>query len=36
VHVHGKLRIRDDEKFLRRVAARLIRTHKARSGQQKP
>lgn len=36
VHVHGKLRIRDDEKFLRRVVARLTRTHEARSGQEKP
>jgi len=36
VHVHGKLRIRDDEKFLRRVVARLTRTHEIRSEQEKP
>lgn len=36
VHVHGKLRIRDDDKFLRRVVARLTRTHEARAEQPKP
>ncbi|SDV48723.1 FMN-binding negative transcriptional regulator [Chitinasiproducens palmae] len=29
VHAHGRLRIRDDEKFLRGVLAKLTRTHEA-------
>jgi transcriptional regulator len=29
VHAHGRLRIRDDEKFLRGVLARLTRVHEA-------
>ena len=29
VHVHGRLRIREDEKFLRGVLARLTRVHEA-------
>ncbi len=36
VHVHGKLRIRDDEMFLRRVLAKLTRAHEARAGGAKP
>lgn len=31
VHVHGKIRIRDDENYVRRVVARLTRTHEARA-----
>jgi transcriptional regulator len=29
VHVHGRLRIRDDERFVRGLVARLTRTHEA-------
>jgi transcriptional regulator len=29
VHAHGRIRIRDDEKFVRGVVARLTRTHEA-------
>ncbi|KQP17807.1 FMN-binding negative transcriptional regulator [Pseudorhodoferax sp. Leaf267] len=36
VHVHGKLRIRDDERFVRGVVARLTRTHEARAATPKP
>ena len=36
VHAHGRLRVRDDEKFVRGVVARLTRTHEARSGAEKP
>ncbi len=36
VHVHGKINIRDDEKFVRAVVARLTRTHETRSGQNRP
>jgi transcriptional regulator len=36
VHVHGKLRIRDDEKFVRGVVARLTRVHEARAGAEQP
>ncbi len=36
VHVHGTLRIHDDERFLRSVVARLTRTHEARTGDPKP
>ncbi len=35
VHVHGKIKIRDDEKFLRGVVARLTRTNEARTGSEK-
>ncbi len=31
VHVRGKIRIRDDERFVRGVVARLTRTHEVRS-----
>ena len=36
VHVHGRLRIRDDEKFVRGVVARLTRVHEAGTGDAKP
>ena len=36
VHVHGKIRIRDDERFVRGVVARLTRMHEARTGSNKP
>lgn len=36
VHVHGRLRIRDDERFVRGVVARLTRTHEARAGEARP
>jgi transcriptional regulator len=36
VHVHGKLYIRDDERFVRGVVARLTRTHEARTGSARP
>lgn len=36
VHVHGKLHIRDDERFVRGVVARLTRTHEAGTGSPKP
>jgi transcriptional regulator len=36
VHVHGRLRIRDDEKFVRGVVARLTRKHESRTGDARP
>lgn len=36
VQVHGRLRIRDDEKFVRQVVARLTQTHEARTGDATP
>ena len=36
VHAHGKLRIRDDEKFVRGVVARLTRTHETQAEPDKP
>lgn len=36
VHVHGKLRIRDDEPFLRKIVARLTQTHETWAGESKP
>lgn len=36
VHAHGRLRVRDDEQFVRGVVARLTRTHEARAGAEKP
>ncbi len=36
VHVHGTIRIRDDEKFVRGVVARLTRTHEARAADNTP
>jgi transcriptional regulator len=36
VHVHGKIFVRDDERFVRGVVARLTRTHEARTGAARP
>jgi transcriptional regulator len=36
VHVHGKIKIRDDERFVRGVVARLTRTHEGRTGAERP
>ncbi len=36
VHVHGRLHVRDDERFVRGVVARLTRTHEERAGSPKP
>ena len=36
VHVHGTLRVRDDERFVRGVVARLTRRHEARTGDARP
>ncbi|MGZ5744159.1 MAG: FMN-binding negative transcriptional regulator, partial [Burkholderiales bacterium] len=36
VHVHGKVKIRDDEKFVRGVVARLTRVNETRTGSAKP
>lgn len=36
VHVHGRIKIRDDEKFVRGVVARLTRKHEARAEETKP
>ncbi len=36
VHVHGRLRIHDDAKFVRQVVARLTQTHEARTGDARP
>ncbi|HWI37333.1 MAG TPA: FMN-binding negative transcriptional regulator [Burkholderiales bacterium] len=36
VHAHGRVSIRDDEKFVRSVVARLTRTHEGRTGGQRP
>lgn len=36
VHVHGKVTIRDDERFLRGLVARLTRVHEARAGADRP
>ncbi|HVL34503.1 MAG TPA: FMN-binding negative transcriptional regulator [Burkholderiales bacterium] len=36
VHVHGRLHVRDDERFVRGVVARLTRTHEARTGADRP
>lgn len=36
VHVRGKVRIRDDERFVRGVVARLTRTHEGRTGAARP
>lgn len=33
VHVHGRIRIRDDERFVRGLVARLTRAHEAGTGQ---
>ena len=36
VHVHGRLYVRDNERFVRGVVARLTRTHEAQAGSPKP
>ncbi len=36
VHAHGVLRVRDDERFVRGLVARLTREHEARSQQPRP
>lgn len=36
VHVHGTLRVRDDEKYVRGVVARLTREHESRTGDPRP
>lgn len=36
VHAHGTIHIRDDEKFVRGVVARLTRVHEARTGAHRP
>ena len=36
VHVHGRIAIRDDERFVRGVVARLTRVHEARAGNEPP
>lgn len=36
VHCHGRLRIRDDERFVRGVVARLTRVHEGRTGDARP
>ena len=36
VHVHGRLHVRDDERFVRGVVARLTRTHESQTGDAKP
>ncbi|GAA6131499.1 FMN-binding negative transcriptional regulator [Halopseudomonas sabulinigri] len=36
VHAHGRLRLRDDERFVRGLVARLTRSHEVRSEQPRP
>jgi transcriptional regulator len=36
VHAHGKIKIRDDERFVRGVVARLTRVHEAHTGSDRP
>jgi len=36
VHVHGKVTVRDDERFVRGVVARLTRANEARTGAERP
>ncbi|MDY6945447.1 MAG: FMN-binding negative transcriptional regulator [Pseudomonadota bacterium] len=36
VHVHGNITVRDDERFVRGVVARLTRVHEARTAAQRP
>jgi transcriptional regulator len=36
VHVHGRIKIRDDERFVRGVVARLTRVNEARTGSDQP
>ena len=36
VHVHGKIKIRDDERFVRGIVARLTRANESRTGSDRP
>ena len=36
VHVHGNVHVRDDERFVRGVVARLTRVNEARAGSERP
>ncbi len=36
VHVHGTIRVRDDEKFVRMVVGRQTKTHETRVGEARP
>ena len=36
VHVHGRIKVRDDERFVRGVVARLTRRHEAGTGASRP
>jgi transcriptional regulator len=36
VHVHGRLHIHDEERFVRGVVARLTKVHEARTGSDRP
>ena len=36
VHVHGRIHVRDDERFVRGVVARLTRTHESRTTSERP
>lgn len=36
VHAHGRLRIREDARFVRGLVARLTRAHETRAGQARP
>lgn len=36
VHAHGRVTVRDDERFVRGLVARLTRTHEGRTGSAKP
>ncbi len=36
VHVHGRLYVRDDERFVRGLVARLTRTHEEKAGSPRP
>jgi transcriptional regulator len=36
VHVHGRLHVRDDERFVRGVVARLTQVHEAQTGSPRP
>ena len=36
VHVHGQVRVHDDERFVRGLVARLARTHESQAGVAKP
>ena len=36
VHVHGRITIRDDQRFLRGLVGKLTRTHETRAGEPRP